>query len=196
MLRSALVVAALALAGCAVMSPATVQAREQVPGIDGLTLDESITPTQLNAKPHKFRCRAQDDAGRYQFCWPEGPEALANIVILLDGRVSGFMRTFDPALADAAEQWSLALMGTPTRRQVTDGRTDLLWDHKEAPFARLFTHMEEFGAQSEFLVMTRNLERYLDEHPDLLETTPGSNRTNEGMTPGRCLALPLLCPAA
>ena len=194
MLRSALVVAPLA--GCAVMSPATVQAREQVPGIDGLTLDESITPTQLNAKPHKFRCRVQDDAGRYQFCWPEGPESLATVVILLDGRVSGFMRTFDPGLTDAAEQWSLALMGIPTRRQVTDGRTDLLWADKEAPFARLHTAMEDFGAQSAFLVMTRNLERYLGEHPDLLETTPESNPTREEMTPGRCFALPLLCPAA
>lgn len=198
MSRSSLVAASLvaAFAGCAALPPAVTQVRPAMPRLDGLTLGEGVTPAQLNVSPHRFKCRAQGQSGRFQFCWPDSVDSQAAVVMLLDARVGGIMRTFNAGLEDAATQWAVSFMGTPTRRRSTDSHTDLLWDDAEAPFARLLTHLEQFGGQSAFLVMTRTLERYLDEQDDWPETSPGSTRDWDGMTPGRCLAIPFLCPAA
>ena len=184
------------MAGCAAQRPPSPQVRTAMPRLDGLTLEEGVTPAQLNFSPNRFKCRAQGQSGRLQFCWPDGTDSQASVVMLLDGLVGGIMRTFKPGLEDTATQWAVSFMGTPTRRRSTDGHTDLVWDDGEAPFARLLTHLEQFEGQSAFLVMTRTVERYLDEQYDWQETAPGSTRDRHGMTPERCLAMPFLCPAA
>lgn len=187
--------AGLALAGCGATLPAAVQRQASLSGIDGLVLDEAVTADQLKVTRPAFSCLAQDSAGRFQLCLPKNSDSQASAVLLLDGHVGGFIRTFDQGLAETAEQWSLSLMGSPTNRKVTDGRTDLTWDDNQKPFARLLNGLEDFDAKSAFLVMTRRLARYLEEHPALLETTSDAQGRPEGMTPGKCLAMPFLCPA-
>lgn len=191
-----LVAAALALAGCAGLSAGDFPGRASTIHIDGITLGENVTPARLKATAQKFDCTALDKGGRSQLCWPESPDSQPAVVVLLDERVVGFIRTFDLGAEHAAEQWSLSVMGVPSSRKAADSRIDLLWDEKEAPFARLLTHLEDVGGESAFLVMTRDLERFLDKHPEVLEKAPERDRKPEGMTPGKCLAIPLLCPAA
>ena len=187
---------AVTVAGCATFPPAQPKATGSMPEIDGIALDVRVTPNQLQAPLQGFSCVKQDPTARFQICSQDFRVPKATIVFVLDSRVGAIIRVFDHEQTDAAAKWSISLMGEPTHRSLSNGRTDLLWDEKGAPFARLLTHLKELDGESAFLIMTRTLEQYLDEISDTMEGLPERPSTQKGMTPARCLALPLLCPAA